>query len=83
MLKDRSGRGYDRLGKEAGVSGSSLHWYCSGLSVPADYRVVHSFAKVCGADAEELRELHRLWSVRHDFHDWPSREAALKNTPKS
>ncbi|MGH1553436.1 helix-turn-helix domain-containing protein [Streptomyces sp. L7] len=53
MLKDRSGRGYDRLGKEAGVSGSSLHRYCSGLSVPGrDYRVVHAFAKVCGASAE-------------------------------
>ncbi|MCD9875911.1 peptidoglycan-binding protein [Streptomyces sp. NR30] len=63
MLKDRSGRGYDRLGKEAGVSGSSLHRYCSGLSVPADYRVVHAFAKVCGASAEELRELHRLWAL--------------------
>lgn len=63
MLKDRSGRGYDRLGKEAGVSGSSLHRYCSGLSVPTDYRVVHAFAKVCGAGAEELRELHRLWAL--------------------
>ncbi|MEU4166194.1 helix-turn-helix domain-containing protein [Streptomyces sp. NPDC026665] len=63
MLKDRSGRGYDRLGREAGVSGSSLHRYCSGLSVPADYRVVHSFGKVCGASPEELRELHRLWAL--------------------
>lgn len=63
MLKDRSGRGYDRLGKEAGVSGSSLHRYCSGLGVPTDYRVVHSFAKVCGASSEELRELHRLWAL--------------------
>ncbi|MFD5538658.1 helix-turn-helix domain-containing protein [Streptomyces sp. NPDC127079] len=63
MLKERSGRGYDRLGKEAGVSGSSLHRYCSGLSVPTDYRVVHAFAKVCGASAAELRELHRLWAL--------------------
>ncbi|MFD8819880.1 helix-turn-helix domain-containing protein [Streptomyces sp. NPDC059627] len=63
MLKDRSGRGYDRLGKEAGVSGSSLHRYCSGAGVPTDYRAVHAFAKVCGASAEELRELHRLWAL--------------------
>ncbi|MCR6485024.1 helix-turn-helix domain-containing protein [Amycolatopsis sp. OK19-0408] len=63
VLKDRSGQGYDRLGKQAGVSGSSLHRYCSGKSVPADYRVVHSFAKVCGASAEELRELHQLWAL--------------------
>ncbi|MFJ9346013.1 helix-turn-helix domain-containing protein [Streptomyces sp. NPDC101237] len=69
MLKDRSGRGYDRLGKEAGVSGSSLHRYCSGLSVPADYRVVHAFAKVCGASAEELRELHRLWALADTDRD--------------
>ncbi|MGW4526467.1 helix-turn-helix domain-containing protein [Amycolatopsis sp. NPDC004378] len=63
MLKDRSGQGYERLGKQAGASGSSLHRYCSGKSVPADYRVVHSFAKVCGASADELRELHQLWAL--------------------
>ncbi|MEU0430063.1 helix-turn-helix domain-containing protein [Streptomyces sp. NPDC006290] len=72
MLKDRSGRGYDRLGKEAGVSGSSLHRYCSGLSVPTDYRVVHSFAKVCGASTEELRELHRLWAMADTDRDVPT-----------
>lgn len=69
MLKERSGRGYDRLGKEAGISGSSLHRYCSGLGVPTDYRVVHSFAKVCGASAEELRELHRLWALADTDRD--------------
>lgn len=63
MLKDRSGQGYERLGKQAGASGSSLHRYCSGKSFPADYRVVHSFAKVCGASADELRELHQLWAL--------------------
>ncbi|MFJ5638792.1 helix-turn-helix domain-containing protein [Streptomyces sp. NPDC093223] len=78
MLKDRSGRGYDRLGKEAGVSGSSLHRYCSGLSVPADYRVVHAFAKVCGASAEELRELHRLWALADTDRDG----AAPAGTPE-
>ncbi|MFF7475017.1 helix-turn-helix domain-containing protein [Streptomyces sp. NPDC008092] len=72
MLKDRSGRGYDRLGKEAGVSGSSLHRYCSGLSVPVDYRVVHAFARVCGAGAEELRELHRLWALADTDRDAPA-----------
>lgn len=63
MLKDRSGQGYERLGRQAGASGSSLHRYCSGKSIPADYRVVHSFAKVCGASTEELRELHQLWAL--------------------
>lgn len=63
MLKDRSGHGFERLGRQAGASGSSLHRYCSGKSVPADYRVIHSFAKVCGASAEELRELHQLWAL--------------------
>lgn len=63
MLKDRSEQGYERLGKQAGASGSSLHRYCSGKSVPADYRVVHSFGKVCGASPAELRELHQLWAL--------------------
>jgi hypothetical protein len=72
MLKDRSGRGFDRLGKQAGASGSSLHRYCSGLSVPTDYRVVHSFAKVCGASPEELRELHQLWALADADRDTPA-----------
>ncbi|WP_371573613.1 helix-turn-helix domain-containing protein [Streptomyces sp. NBC_01314] len=80
MLKDRSGRGYDRLGKEAGVSGSSLHRYCSGLSVPTDYRVVHAFAKVCGASAEELRELHRLWALADTDRDVPA--VTVKENPE-
>ncbi|MER8007818.1 helix-turn-helix domain-containing protein [Streptomyces sp. NPDC094149] len=82
MLKDRSGRGYDRLGKEAGVSGSSLHRYCSGLGVPADYRVVHAFARVCGASAEELRELHRLWALADSERDAPA-AAAVPTTEES
>jgi hypothetical protein len=71
MLKDRSGRGFERLGKQAGVSGSSLHRYCSGSSVPTDYRIVHTFAKVCGACAEELRELHQLWALADADRDTP------------
>ncbi|MEV7322601.1 helix-turn-helix domain-containing protein [Streptomyces sp. NPDC093970] len=83
MLKERSGRGYDRLGKEAGASGSSLHRYCSGLSVPTDYRVVHAFAKVCGASAEELRELHRLWALADTDRDVPATtEAAPEEEPE-
>ncbi|MEU2281534.1 helix-turn-helix domain-containing protein [Streptomyces sp. NPDC013178] len=82
MLKDRSGRGYDRLGKEAGVSGSSLHRYCSGLSVPTDYRVVHAFAKVCGASAEELRELHRLWALADTDRDVPAVTAKENPDPE-
>ena len=80
MLKDRSGRGYDRLGKEAGVSGSSLHRYCSGLSVPGDYRVVHAFARVCGASADELRELNLLWALADGERNAPA--APAEETPQ-
>jgi hypothetical protein len=87
MLKHRSGRGFDRLGKQAGVSSSSLHRYCSGTSVPPDYRVVHSFAKACGASPDELRQLHRLWAIADAEREtdaatrptadlWPAAEAA-------
>lgn len=63
MLKGRSGLGFNQLGRLAGVSGSSLHRYCSGASVPQDYRIVLSFARSCGATGEEIRHLHRLWSA--------------------
>ncbi|WP_377273004.1 helix-turn-helix domain-containing protein [Peterkaempfera sp. SMS 1(5)a] len=76
MLKNRSGHGFDRLGKQAGVSGSSLHRYCSGYSVPTNYGVAHTFAKVCGASTVELRELHRLWALADTFRDAPPAPAA-------
>jgi hypothetical protein len=81
MLKARSGRGFDRLGKQVGISGSSLHRYCSGLSVPVDYRVVHSFAKACGASAEELRELHQLWALADADKDAVAEETPVAPEP--
>jgi Helix-turn-helix domain/Putative peptidoglycan binding domain len=63
MLKNRSGLGFTQLGKRAGSSGSSLHRYCSGASLPADYRVVLAFAKSCGATPDEIRDLQRLWAA--------------------
>ncbi|WP_460808574.1 helix-turn-helix domain-containing protein [Micromonospora zhanjiangensis] len=69
MLKYRSGRGFEWLGRQARVSGSSVHRYCSGLSVPSDYRVVHSFAKACGASPEEMRSVHRLWALADASRD--------------
>lgn len=60
-LKGRTNRSYAALAARSGVSGSALHRYCSGTSVPGDYEVLARFGKVCGASGEELLELHRRW----------------------
>ncbi|MGW7615311.1 helix-turn-helix domain-containing protein [Streptomyces antimycoticus] len=60
-LKSRTNRSYAALATRSGVSGSALHRYCSGTSVPGDYEVIARFGKVCGAGSEELLELHRRW----------------------
>jgi transcriptional regulator with XRE-family HTH domain len=62
-LKDRAGISFEELARRTGISGSSLHRYCSGTKIPTGYGVVHTFAKACGASNEELRELHRLWAL--------------------
>ncbi|WP_306820087.1 helix-turn-helix domain-containing protein [Streptomyces sp. DSM 40750] len=62
-LKERSGLSYAALAAKAGTSGSSVHRYCLGSSVPQDYGAVHRLAVACGATPEELRTLHRLWAV--------------------
>lgn len=62
-LKERSGLSYAALAAKAGTSGSSVHRYCLGSSVPQDYGTVHRLAVACGATPEELRTLHRLWAV--------------------
>ncbi|MFJ4471891.1 helix-turn-helix domain-containing protein [Streptomyces sp. NPDC089424] len=60
-LKDRSGLSYGVLAKRLHVSTSTLHRYCNGEAVPADYAPVERLARVCKASPEELVELHRRW----------------------
>jgi transcriptional regulator with XRE-family HTH domain len=63
MFKHRMDRSYEALAKRSGVSSSTLHRYCTGASVPADYGAVQRFARECGATPPELRELHRRWAL--------------------
>lgn len=60
-LKERSGRSYGVLGKRLHVSTSTLHRYCNGTAVPTEYAPLERFARVCGASADELVEVHRRW----------------------
>lgn len=60
-LKDRSGLSYGVLAKRLHMSTSTLHRYCNGDAVPADYAPVERLARLCRARPEELVELHRRW----------------------
>ncbi|MEU9040545.1 MULTISPECIES: helix-turn-helix transcriptional regulator [unclassified Kitasatospora] len=60
-LKERSGRSYGALATRLHVSTSTLHRYCNGAAVPAEYAPVERLARACGARDEELVELHRRW----------------------
>lgn len=60
-LKERSGLSYGALARRLHLSTSTLHRYCNGSAVPADYAPVERLARVCRATPEELVELHRRW----------------------
>ncbi|WP_164873570.1 helix-turn-helix domain-containing protein [Streptomyces sp. S063] len=60
-LREGSGRTYASLARRIGVSGSTLHRYCTGRTVPAEFAPVERLARLCGAPAEDREELHRLW----------------------
>ncbi|MFG2973214.1 helix-turn-helix domain-containing protein [Streptomyces sp. NPDC048331] len=60
-LKDRSGLSYGTLARRLHMSTSTLHRYCSGEVVPADYAPVERLARLCKATPEELLALHRGW----------------------
>ncbi|MFI8828418.1 helix-turn-helix domain-containing protein [Streptomyces sp. NPDC053431] len=62
-LKDRSGLSYGALAKRLHVSTSTLHRYCNGDAVPAEFAPVERLGRMCGASREELVELHRAWIV--------------------
>ncbi|WP_329383496.1 helix-turn-helix domain-containing protein [Streptomyces sp. NBC_01716] len=60
-LKNRSGQSYGALAAKLHVSTSTLHRYCNGDAVPADFAVAERFGRLCGAKGEEFVELHRRW----------------------
>ncbi|CAL9491409.1 hypothetical protein SUDANB105_03227 [Streptomyces sp. enrichment culture] len=60
-LKERSGLSYGTLAKRLHMSTSTLHRYCNGDAVPADYAPVERLARACKASPQELVELHRRW----------------------
>ncbi|MER6911985.1 helix-turn-helix domain-containing protein [Streptomyces sp. NPDC000594] len=60
-IREASGRSYGALARRVGVSGSTLHRYCSGHTVPMEFGPVERFARLCGCQGDELVALHRLW----------------------
>ncbi|MEU1801190.1 helix-turn-helix transcriptional regulator [Streptomyces sp. NPDC019937] len=60
-LKEQSKLSYGTLAKRLHMSRSTLHRYCNGSAVPADYAPVERLARMCRATPEELVELHRRW----------------------
>ncbi len=75
-LKERSGRSYGSLATRLHVSTSTLHRYCNGDAVPADYAPVERFARLCGATPDELVALHRRW-ILADAAKRRARESAM------
>ncbi|WP_315904099.1 helix-turn-helix transcriptional regulator [Streptomyces sp. CBG31] len=60
-LREGSGRTYASLARRIGVSASTLHRYCTGQTVPAEFAPVERMARLCGRTPEERESLHRLW----------------------
>ncbi|MFG2814468.1 helix-turn-helix domain-containing protein [Streptomyces sp. NPDC048410] len=76
-LKRRSGLSYEGLAQRAHMSTSTLHRYCRGDGVPADYAAVSRFARLCGATPDELVELHRRWVLADAARERGRRAAAV------
>ncbi|MGW3487262.1 helix-turn-helix domain-containing protein [Streptomyces sp. NPDC001054] len=60
-LKERSGLSYGQLAKRLHLSTSTLHRYCNGDALPAEFTPADRLARLCGADRAELMDLHRRW----------------------
>ncbi|MFI8388076.1 helix-turn-helix domain-containing protein [Streptomyces sp. NPDC085540] len=60
-LKERAGLSYGALARRLHTSTSTLHRYCKGEALPAEFAVVDRFARACGATREEVMDLHRAW----------------------
>ncbi|MFD5647572.1 helix-turn-helix domain-containing protein, partial [Streptomyces anulatus] len=84
VLRERSGRTYASLARRIGVSGSTLHRYCTGRTVPAEFAPVERLARLCGASAGEREALHRLWILadRERVDRQGAAEAGAKPDPE-
>ncbi|MFJ4863080.1 helix-turn-helix domain-containing protein [Streptomyces sp. NPDC088748] len=60
-LKERAGLSYGSLARRLHTSTSTLHRYCNGEALPAEFAVVDRFARACGAAQGEAVDLHRAW----------------------
>ncbi|GHE15770.1 helix-turn-helix domain-containing protein [Streptomyces alanosinicus] len=87
-LKNRSGHSYGTLAKRLHMGTSTLHRYCNGEAVPADYAPVERLARLCAATPEELTELHRRWLLadagrgrKEPERKQPVREAPVPDVP--
>ncbi|NJP65313.1 helix-turn-helix domain-containing protein [Streptomyces spiramenti] len=60
-LKGNTSHSFESIARRTGVSRSTLHRYCSGKGVPAEFATVERFARCCRAERADLTELHRLW----------------------
>ncbi|MES4907503.1 MULTISPECIES: helix-turn-helix domain-containing protein [unclassified Streptomyces] len=80
-LKDRSGQSYGALAARLHVSTSTLHRYCNGDAVPAEYAAVERFARLCGASPEELIALHRRWILADAARRAASGRGGTQRTP--
>lgn len=60
-LKERAGLSYGTLARRLHTSTSTLHRYCNGDALPAEFAAVDRFARACGASPGEAVDLHRAW----------------------
>ncbi|WP_405759715.1 helix-turn-helix domain-containing protein [Streptomyces sp. NBC_01420] len=79
-LKGRSGRSYGVLAGRLHVSTSTLHRYCNGDAVPGEFAPVERFARLCGATADELVEVHRRWILADAARGRGKAETAVAGT---
>ncbi|WP_159039274.1 helix-turn-helix domain-containing protein, partial [Streptomyces luridiscabiei] len=79
-LREGSGRTYASLARRIGVSGSTLHRYCTGQTVPAEFAPVERLARLCDRSGEEREALHRLW-LRADAERVERQEAGMTGSP--
>ncbi|MDX3567444.1 helix-turn-helix domain-containing protein, partial [Streptomyces scabiei] len=85
-LKERTDRSYAALAKRLGMHASTLHRYCAGEAVPADFNGIERFAALCGASPEERVELHRRWilavAARQRSRASEARRAPTRSAPR-
>jgi transcriptional regulator with XRE-family HTH domain len=81
ILKDRSGKAYEKIAIASGLGRAAIHRYCTGQNLPPSEEVVHKLADALDATPEERADLVIAWLRAKNLYVEPVPTPLIPDAP--